>query len=321
MKKYFLFILISLICTAAQAQPHHCTGIETGIGLLASDLCTFEDSCVLIFADTVQGNLWQRGTPLKGSFTSAWSLPKAMVTDTLNPYPQGNLSSFEVVIPLVNTLYFMNTTVSFRHRMNTDTLRDGGYIQVRYHPDSAWRNIACDTVPYSFYTYFNCENLYGIGDTLYNGEPGFSGNTAWVHTQLQWVWMLPVKDLNFPDTLRLRFSFISDSAGSSGDGWMIDDLTLAAYDFGGGIAEQANGGTLQISPLPATDMVNISRSGFPGVDYMLSVYNLQGKLVQSQHGIPQCGYTLQRGTLPAGIYFAVITGTDGSVMRGKIVFR
>src|SRR5262245_53236893 len=51
------------------------------------------DDCQIIF-DTSSSNLWQICTPEKPFFGEAYSSPHAILTDTVNPYPIANHSSF-----------------------------------------------------------------------------------------------------------------------------------------------------------------------------------------------------------------------------------
>jgi len=49
-----------------------------------------------VFIDSVnfRHNVWQIGKPQKSIFKSAYSIPNAIVTDTINPYPINDTSSF-----------------------------------------------------------------------------------------------------------------------------------------------------------------------------------------------------------------------------------
>jgi len=56
------------------------------------DTISFEAGQHLITIDTQANNIWQVGKPAKSQFNSAYSIPNAIVTDTLHPYPS-NITS------------------------------------------------------------------------------------------------------------------------------------------------------------------------------------------------------------------------------------
>src|SRR5204863_2124304 len=80
------------------------------------------DTGKYFFIDTTQaGNIWQIGTPSKTVFGSAYSTPLALITDSANAYPANNQSSFTVTIYTDDETFF-----SFWHRIDADSLNDGG---------------------------------------------------------------------------------------------------------------------------------------------------------------------------------------------------
>ena len=94
MKNLFT-LLFWVITTCSQAQW----------ATMGHDSITFDRGDVyyssLIYIDTVNyhHNIWQIGTPTKTIFNSVYSMPRAIVTDTLNPYLANDTSVFIVKIP------------------------------------------------------------------------------------------------------------------------------------------------------------------------------------------------------------------------------
>jgi len=87
MKNKLLFLLVcSLISFGALAQ-----------NASTADSCNFETPCTLVVMDSASG-IWQIGPPQKAIFDSAYSLPNALVTDTLNTYPVNQECYFDVDI-------------------------------------------------------------------------------------------------------------------------------------------------------------------------------------------------------------------------------
>lgn len=76
---------------------------------------------------------------------------------------------------------------------------------------------------------------------------------------------------------------------------------------------------LSLAPNPATDAVLFqSKAEHPILDVQL--FNLEGRLIQSNLNIKNNSYTLQRGALPAGLYIAKVRFEEGIVSQ-KLIFR
>lgn len=326
----FLFVFILCLRTNGQdKQQHNCSWIYTHPNVLKKEFCWLDSTCSLIRVDTSNSNnLWQIGEPHKTFFNQAFSQPNAIVTDTINNYSIGNHSYFEFTLPLIDNLgwspFQMNLCISFQHKINTDSLKDGGYIEVNYHKDSAWRNIAYDTMHYFqgfFPMTFNCENLYSVNDKLFNGECGFSGTKSWAITQLQWIWMLPVKDFYFPDTIRLRFHFISDSIASAKDGWMIDNIEATAYYMDGNVEENVMKPDLIITPNPLIDNADVEIT-VAGIGSMTAeLYDITGKKVIKIDDISGNRFQLSRRNLKNGMYYLMIRNQNQVIATAKVIFQ
>ncbi|MBU1011324.1 MAG: T9SS type A sorting domain-containing protein [Bacteroidetes bacterium] len=205
----------------------------------------FENPSDYILLNPSLQNLWKTGHPQKQFFPEAYTPPNAMVTDTLAPYPPLNHSWFDLIVGSFNNpTYPYIMFFDFWHKIDTDTLRDGGYITVSWDYGANWNNVIQDSVYGSWWglsppwsPFVETPNIYGESDTLYNGEPGFSGHSNdWIHTTLAWHF-IPVRSGNIPDTMMLRFHFISDEIDNQHDGWMIDQLRMFSIDVGSSTPE------------------------------------------------------------------------------------
>ena len=99
----------------------------------------FEDrdaSNYFYFPTSNSANIWQIGTPSKIILNSAYSPSLALITDSINPYPINNSSTFELLIRTDDY-----TEISFWHRLNTDTLTDGGVIEISTDFGNSWQNV------------------------------------------------------------------------------------------------------------------------------------------------------------------------------------
>jgi hypothetical protein len=180
-----------------------------------------DSSSDYLYLDTLQlNNIWQIGTPDKTIFTSGYFGPNALVTDTLNPYPINNASSFEFSFihcfdQICGCCAFW-ISFGIAHRIESDYGLDGGTIEVSHDNGENWMNLVEDTEHFYF-----SNDLYSINDTVTSlGKPGFSGSQGW-----DWL----IIDFFAPedmgsDTTRIRFTFQSDDVNTNKDGWMIGGI-------------------------------------------------------------------------------------------------
>ncbi len=257
------------------------------------DTISFEEATPYPYLniDTSSQNIWQIGTPQKTVFTEAYSLPNAIMTDTLLPYPINAQSYVELAIGTFNFLedYPYNFTITFEHQYDTDTLCDGGYITISYDNRATWTNIINDSLYQQVVggditpSTLGHPNLYTNEDLLCSGEVGFSGSSnEWKHTTLSWV-LLPVVGIEsvYPDTIFLRFNFESDSLDTAKDGWMIDNIQLHSLDVGSSIKPLPSSLT-SIYPNPTKDG-HLHLLMDPSLQLeQLAVFNIQGQFLFSQ---------------------------------------
>jgi hypothetical protein len=234
-------------------------------------LIDFEESYPWIKIDTtIQGNIWQIGTPDKLNFDSAFSGKKVIITDTINPYPVGNLSAFILKIDS-NYVDRMQTSLSFWHKWDTDTLKDYGYIEYSFDGGLSWQ-LLIDT------SYYNCcgegfgywEHFDKSGDNSWYGNLNVTGvANDWIHSTYNWIWWLPAKidkpndnsDLKLKnaqliiDSLMVKFVFISDLTGESRSGWIIDNIEV--FETLIPATNTTNNSEISIYPNPAGQKLNI----------------------------------------------------------------
>jgi hypothetical protein len=314
MKQLYLSMLCFLIFISSEAQ------IITFWGIHDVDSCRFETPCGLTQLYSGPDNIWQRGRPQKPFFDSAYSLPYAMVTDTINPYRNSVDSYFDLILPVWQYYYF-GIIVGFKHKFQTDTLVDGGYIEDSYDKGQTWVNVLDDQFVHNV-PIFASENLYTTQNSLQGGHYGFSGNSGgWIYTRIQWVWTFPVKD-SPPDTLMLRFHFISDSIQTNKDGWMIDNLLISYADEGSGIDETAEPKVkIDILPNPAEDFTTVEFNPSMQNPVTMILTNSLGNTVRKEENIFGNKMELSRDGLNSGVYFAQFYSGKSFLGVKKVVFR
>lgn len=285
------------------------------------DTVNFEEPYEYITIDTSNQNIWQIGEPSKMFFDSAYSINNAIVTDTFNFYPINNNSHFDLIIGDFNFgdeyggWFPYDIFIEIKHKFDTDTLKDGGFITVSYDEGLTWTNIINDTSGFWDVTPgmngYSSEFLYTNNDTLFNGEFGFSGNSNdWVSTWFTWH-ILPVKNnMDFMgDTMIVRFNFISDNIENNREGWMVDNIKLYSVDLGGGIND-IKPFDFRILPNPMNETAIIELNSFNEIE--LSIFNIQGQLVRQKNYFNNQSIIINKDKFNSGIYFVKIR-TDGNL--------
>jgi hypothetical protein len=294
--------------------------INPFLGIIDVDSCKFETPCILVNIDTSAQNIWQIGEPQKPFFNEAYSIPNALITDTLNSYPTQNHSFFDLKF-CVYDYYIFGIIVGFKHKYQTDTLSDGGYIDVSYDNGQTWVNVLYDDTVHNLME-FNTENLYSEQDTLLGGINGFSGTSnEWIYTRIQWIWEYPC-DIWAPDSLTLRFHFISDSNQTNKDGWMIDNILISFADEGSAIQNFNSLNTrIEISPNPVDNFATISFNTQVEGPLTFVLINSIGKIVKRINGIATNQFYFHRENLPCGVYLMQLQKEDSIIGTRKIILK
>ncbi|MFC0876640.1 T9SS type A sorting domain-containing protein [Saccharicrinis sp. FJH2] len=306
MKKIFVLIVIAVVIFNIQAQR-----IE-GVW----DILSFENNYEYLKIDTSQQNIWQIGKPQKPLFDNAYDGTNAIVTDTINSYPVNNYSYFDLVLGEFNFSYHFRESIAleFKHKYNTDSLFDGGYLTISYDNGVSWTNIFNDTAGLYMVTPNILENDYYscITTKLSNDEIGFSGNSnGWLTVDLSWyVLTCGLKSTRYNpqtvDTVIIRFNFISDNNDTGKEGWMIDDIKLYSVDVGDQIRNPDLNEVVIVYPNPSSDILNIRlKALFKKVQ--VDVYDLTGKMILNEIFNDKNEVALSVNNLLPGTYIIKVT--------------
>lgn len=272
-----------------------------GVSSPAQFYCNdFDQNCTWnllpIVIDTAEGTIWQVGPPQKGFFDAASSPINVIVTDTIARYPAGNISRFDVKLPMQDFGWWPEFFLHFQQAFDMDSAHAGAYIEISYDSAQTWMNVFEDWVNPPNTEFWANGSTWVQPDTLSNGQIGFTGTLGDSLTGPHWVWSSfcwVQNSLPMPDTLRLRFTFYSDSLAMPRDGWMLDDFQfdvgfvhpvsefLKADDF------------LQVTPNPVSDRLFIRFDvDEPQADVYAAFFDASGRLVK----------TVIDGTRPRGMY-------------------
>lgn len=272
-KLYTLFFsccLFSSFHLAAQTQTQYFDGADT----------TFEYS-VNIELETDSTNIWQIGQPQKLIFSSAATFPNAIVTDTINYYPPDNTSRFTAKV--LNQFAPSGVyALQWKQKLDFDSLsEDGGFLEFTTDGGLTWQNAFNNPYVYNFYG-FQSSNV----DTLSNGQICFSGTDTtwrdiWLCFDLAWM-------NQFPDTIIVRFSSVSDSIQTlPHEGWMIDNM-MSHVTIVHTVNEVNNGNYLNVFPNPTDGIVHVQvkkQTSFHIIEHM-ELVDAQGRIVAQWENIP-----------------------------------
>jgi len=238
-------------------------------------------------------NLWQVCTPNNTVFDSAFSFPKAILTDSAGPYPVNNISSFIVkFIPLNDGGCW--PVIGAEYKFDSDTLKDFGRVEFSLDHGITWLNALSDTI-------------IPDGEWL-TPKPVLTGR---IHQWTNFLAFIPNYNFSLNDTIYYRFTFISDSIQTNQEGWMLDDLYLV--DHIEDVPEIQNSTEINIYPNPAINMITISNDGFTG-DMVVSIYNFQGQL-RLQKTINRNQENLNISSLCKGIYMVRVQSRNNYIAR------
>lgn len=210
-KKLLFLTFLTLTLNLAHAQFGPYQQYFDGADTLA------QNSIFPVF-DTSSTNIWQIGPPQKTIFDGAATTPNVLVTDTINTYPKGNTSSFQIQF---GTSYWKIALykVAFRwkQKLDLDTNHDGAIVEYSLDTGATWVNVFNNPNVYNFYGFDSLTNK----DTLQDGTFAFSGtDTTWRD-----IWLcFDGNVFNGSDSFFIRYTLRTDTADNNKEGWMIDNM-------------------------------------------------------------------------------------------------
>jgi len=288
------------------------------------DSVSFENPVSKIVINPMINNLWQIGNPQKTFFDSAHSGIKAILTDTLNSYQPKDTSSFTYIIrdPYTKTCL---TCMQFWHKYDMDTVGDKGIIDASYDGGNSWIMVKDTSGIMPWWSFFYWEQDYHEGSGNYSPHKLITSGTSddWIRSKFCWQWYLPEKKdtiIIMPDSLMIRFTFISDSILKNKEGWMIDDIITSSggSEVCSGIEENENRAEITVVPNPFS-FQTILRTNKVLNHSTLLVYNAFGQKVKQLENISGQTIPIFRENLPEGIYFILLTENNKTLTKGKLL--
>lgn len=292
MKKLLLSIPLILIAAATYGQDFWELSFDDALSV----------DRVIVDTNSNPDNIWKIGRPSKITFNSSISNPNAIVTDTLNPYPVNDTSSFTVIhyAGMGWNINYPKVDIGGWYNVNSDTITDFGYIE--FSPDMG-------------NTWFSLENPENSGCCswgAYQELPVLTGNSnGWKHFYYCLCTTTPVE---YNDTILYRFTFISDGIQTNKDGLMFDDLHFE--DWAEGIDEIQNNNLISIFPNPVTDKLSIYRNNNSN-PVEIQIISYLGQAIYSDYNFSR-DY-IDTGNLMNGIYFLKYSDKETFAIKKFIV--
>jgi hypothetical protein len=272
---------------------------QYGFGYINFDSPSYLTSIVIDTSNS--NNIWQVGRPEKTLFTEAYSFPRAIITDSINPYPPDNDSYFYLWVVVDYFPWLAEwTDFDFYYKIDCNSLLDYGRVEYSFDHGITYHNIfqTCQYKVLDASGNLKASNGYGNPIVL-TGQ-----SNDWLHCSFT---------LGMPanDSVVLRFTFHSDSIPGTHDGWMIDDISWES--FWEGINEKCS--YLNIFPNPTETNLTIgSNTRLKEISIITSL----GEGIYHE-SIFTSNKTINTEHLKTGLYYLKILEEDGKVMLKKFI--
>ncbi len=232
--------------------------------------------------------IWQVGHPAKTVFTSAYSEPNAIMTDTINPVPLSDTSTFYLIHERDNWQPFHVFILDFWYQLDGDST-DFGLIEISPDEGLNWINMLTQDTIYEFY--------------WHSAKPTLTGSTeGWQQFRVdmtQWAsgWgTFPIEIT--ADTIIFRFTYVTDTMATNNDGWILDDFQLE--DWWEGIIETQNNNLISIYPIPTKDRLYIKTNQI-SIYQRIQILDYQGQVLYNKKTITENYIDISH--LKNGLYF------------------
>ena len=273
--------------------------------------------------------LWCAGTPNKSEWNIDYlliSLPKVLITDSINSYPTNihSVMEFHIEKPEWTQLYgfcWSNLIFGFSFACNTDTLKDGFYLEISFDGGNSFVNVMNEDAV------LNTENgpdeigmtNFSQSSVLRDSIPGYSGliynSDEWIQGENVYSYM---ESLSFEywwdnvnghivDEAIVRLHFISDSIDSGKQGVMIDNVIIDVVEWCNyiGISDDSNVCDAKIYPNPISDNSILRFRNDESLITEIIIYSSMGKEVY-RYKTTNNEFNLGNIDFASGVYTAII---------------
>jgi len=247
--------------------------------------------------------IWQIGPPQKNLFESAPSIPNAIVTDTVDTYPIGQESWFEVEVLDYPLSTFPYVQLEWYQLTDMEENVDGGIIEASYDGGQTWKNVFDDP---DFLPQMVGNFQTGI---LFNGKTGITGTQG--ETWMAICWGHFTGELPAITGVKVRFTFVSDSIDTQQDGWLLDNLFIQG-EIIGSTSSPGQVQSIPVYPNPATEELQIDLKDINTTDSRILIFNTTGqKVFEESLETNLESHTISLNGFHQGVYFLSIQTEKG----------
>ncbi|MBS1587553.1 MAG: T9SS type A sorting domain-containing protein [Bacteroidetes bacterium] len=222
-----------------------------------------------VFDSTHAGNKWQIGRPQKSIFDSAYSVPNALVTDSVHTYPGHDTS----VVTLMHFPYVYSPMFSLTFYYKLD-MHPGALVKIEISGDRGqnWIDPMTEDTTYMFYWGGPKPRL----DTQVHNWTKFELNME------DWGNAFAGGPLSFPhyriaDTVLFRFTYATGAIATTHDGWVMDNFEIENPITEGYVSQVRNDDLLQVYPNPSKGALQLNSGR--NDDAKIEVSDLAGRLL------------------------------------------
>ncbi len=260
----------------------------------------FFDGADDLFLDSIYpAGCWQVGHPNKPVFTSAYSEPNALVTDTLLPHTDSTTCYAQFTM-VADESGVLGKWIDFRYWSDMDSLQSFGWIEKQNSYNGDWNRLPLSD---AYYIWFEASGeLWTDSGAVFTGRT-FGWHDARIYIECMGVLMEENMDRGggWSDTMRLRFTFRGAANANGRDGWMIDDLHATPVLCSGGTTE-ATAPSFQLFPDPADNYIVLRAEGVALDEPTVEMLRADGVLIARHRWPPSATMTIRTDHLPAGMY-------------------
>lgn len=262
-----------------------------------------------LFIDTVSNpnNIWQIGIHNKANFYYNISLPNVIITDTVQPYPVNDTSSFIITAQscggfqqnIIGGVGFAE--IKGYYQVLTDSLNDYGLIEISFDQGANWLNLLEDSLRNNY--------VFSVPqDFTLTGNSG-----GWGYFELNFERLGELYSVDFDDTVLYRFTFISDGNPEALPGIMFDDVIFNDHITG---IDELDGHLkhFTIFPNPTSDRIVIRNESEARFIAAVDVVDACGRTVLSENlSQLRTSTELSLHFLQSGSYYIRVTDADGNI--------
>ncbi|MBK9191070.1 MAG: T9SS type A sorting domain-containing protein [Crocinitomicaceae bacterium] len=267
---------------------------------------------IFVYPDTSDADVWQFGPPQKTYFESASTIPDVLITDTVNYYPD-SVSTYAWFQVPQDALWAGGLAIQWVQTIDLDTNKDGAFVEFSSDSGDTWQNAMYHPDVYQYYGWD-----FANEGTDHTGEPCFTGtDTLWKN-----VWLCFLYDyLGTIDNLSVRYRLSSDTIQTNQEGWMLDNLMVAATWFHP-VAEQSKVSDYKIYPSVSQGPISITRVNTENNsgNARLKLLTMTGQLILNLGEITE-GTTIDLSGQAAGRYLISIENGMKSEMHEIIITK